>query len=117
MAKVIDINIKKSGYVKILHKSGWEKGFQLRGEWDGEYESMGLLPNSNITSYCKGLYHSGIKKGKWENFYIPHDRKDSITVMTGRYINGKQHGEWIVHKCGLSIKKCIYKEGKIIDSE
>ena len=48
MAQVIDIRFKKEGLVKLIHCSGWETGFKCKGEWEGLYQSMRLLPNSNV---------------------------------------------------------------------
>ena len=53
MGQVVDINSQRSGYVKYLHKTGWEKGYKIRGKWNGFYECIGILPNADIKFFFK----------------------------------------------------------------
>ena len=115
MGQVVDINSQKSGYVKYLHKTGWEKGYKIRGKWNGFYECIGILPNSDITVYAKGNFNMGLRVGRWEISYIDHNRENPIKVHTGRYEHGKKHGVWNIHKPGQVTKEDLYKKGILVD--
>ena len=115
MGQVVDINSQKSGYVKYLHKTGWEKGYKIRGKWNGFYECIGILPNADITFYAKGNFNMGLRVGRWEISYIDHNRENPIKVRTGWYEHGKKHGVWNIHKPGQVTKEDLYKKGILVD--
>ena len=93
MGQVIDIKKRESGFVKYLHRTGWEKGFKIKGKWNGYYENIGILPNTDITCYSKGNFNMGLREGSWEITCIDHNRNNFTQVHTGRYLNGKRHGD------------------------
>jgi len=117
MGKVININSKQEGHVKIMHKSGWEKGYKTRGKWNGFYESMGLLPTTKVSYYVKGNFNMGLETGYWEKIYIFHDRSKSIEVHSGKYSKGERTGQWKICEHGKSAQHFLYEEGKIQDSD
>ena len=114
MAEVIDIRFKKEGLVKLIHSSGWERGFKSKGDWEGPYQSMGLLPNTNVTYFAKGMHKQGMRVGVWEVTFIPHNREIPLSIMLGKYLNNERHGEWIIRKSGKPIEKYIYENGEVI---
>ena len=40
MGQVVDIKKRESGFVKYLHRAGWEKGFKIKGKWEKESKSL-----------------------------------------------------------------------------
>ena len=113
MGKVVNINSKQEGYVKILHKTGWEKGYKIRGKWDGFYQSMGLLPTTKASYYVKGNFNKGLEVGHWEKIIIFHNRSKSIQVHSGKYSKGLRVGQWEICEHGKSVQQVFYEQGKI----
>ena len=117
MGDVVNISSKRNGYVRYLHKTGWEKGCKVKCKWNGFYEHLGILPNSNITCYGRGNFDMGLKVGRWEITYLDINKHNSIQVHTGRYDKGKRHGLWIIAQFGKVIEERSYEKGKLIKNE
>jgi len=115
MGQVVDIKKRESGFVKYLHRAGWEKGFKIKGKWNGYYENIGILPNTDITCYSKGNFNMGLRVGSWEITFIDHNRNNFTQVHTGRYLNGKKHGVWKILEFGKVAKEHLYKKGEFVD--
>tara|TARA_Y100001970_G_C13636266_1_gene556612 strand:- start:93 stop:464 length:372 start_codon:yes stop_codon:yes gene_type:complete len=113
VGEVIDIDIHKTGYVKILHKHGWEKGYKIKGKWSGFYECIGILRESDITFYAKGYFNKGKRIGIWEISYIYHNRDKPIKIQVGNYSNGKKEGVWKTIIFGQTITKHSWNKGDL----
>ena len=111
MGQVVDIRSQQNGYVKILHKFGWEKGYKTKGKWNGFYESMGLLPSQSFTYYAKGSFKMGERTGVWELTFMSHSREIPIKVNSGSYIHGKREGIWTFRQFGKDPEEREFKEG------
>tara|TARA_B100001142_G_C14215639_1_gene609409 strand:- start:74 stop:454 length:381 start_codon:yes stop_codon:yes gene_type:complete len=90
------IRLMPDGECFLMHKDGWEKGTKVKGEWEGEYES--LLARKEGTLYRKGTCSNGELNGKtFESLsMLKEDMGDQYTItLDGYYINGKKEGPFI----------------------
>ena len=112
---VIYLKDHVTGYKNYLHDNGWERGFKLKGEWHGEYESMGTIANNKAYYHSRGLFKNGIKHGKWLTIFVWVDGRISPRVDAGIYIRGKKHGKWSIYRYGDEKKDVLYDQGEVID--
>lgn len=104
-------NQEKSGTWKTFYENGqvaeltsWENGKQ-QGPWE-QYFSDGLMKAS-------GNFVDDEKQGPFD-YYYPNGR----LRVTGSYVDSYKTGDWFyMDEEGKVIKKEVYKEGRIINSE
>ena len=114
--KLIYLKDHVTGYKNILHDSGWERGFKLKGKWHGQYESMGTIANNNAYYHSRGFFKNGIKDGKWLTLFVWVDGRIPPRVDAGVYLKGKKHGRWRVYRHGDVKKVVLYECGKVVDA-
>ena len=111
------IRLMSDGECFLMHKDGWEKGTKVRGEWEGEYES--LLVRKEGTLYRKGTCSKGKLNGKtFESLSMLKEDIDHQYTITldGYFINGQKEGPFIeitkYHKTQfLEYFSVLYEQG------
>ena len=110
--KVIRLKDHFTGHKNYLHDTGWERGYKLKGQWHGVYESMGIIREGKVYYHSRGFYENGIKSGKWLIIYGWFDKRLPTKAQSGLYVDGKKSGKWSNYEYGSNKIETNYTNGR-----